>query len=162
MIVLPRLRLLSGTIAYRPARIPPFICGARLARWSEGDSGVFKVALLYRRNNPVLTFKTFAFFEEIDCLPGCARYLAAGGNISIGALKSSQLVTHRYDCVAGNVSQFERCTAEIRGALNHLGKCDRFVRKIGMSRQASRLSRPAAASIPGRANRAASAHHRSG
>jgi hypothetical protein len=25
MIVLPGLRLLSGTIAYRPARIPPFI-----------------------------------------------------------------------------------------------------------------------------------------
>ena len=103
MIVLPGLRLLSGTIAYQPARIPPFICGARLARWSEGDSGVFRVALLYRRNNPVLTFKTFAFFEEIDRLPGCARDLAADGNVSIGALKSSQLVTHRYDCVAGSV-----------------------------------------------------------
>src|SRR5258707_8940038 len=85
MIVLPRLRLLSGTIAYRPARIPPFICGARLARWSEGDSGVFKVALLCRRNNPVLTFKTFAFFEEIDCLPGCARYLAADGHVPSGS-----------------------------------------------------------------------------
>jgi hypothetical protein len=66
---------------------------------------VFKVALLYRRNNPRLTFKTSAFFEEIDCLPGYAPDLAADGNVSIGALKSSQLVTRRYDCVAGNVSE---------------------------------------------------------
>ena len=119
MIVLLRLRLLSGTIAYRPARIPPFICGARLAGWSEGDSGVFKVALLYRRNNPVLTFKTFAFFEEIDCLPGCARDLAADGNISIVALKSSELVTHRYDCVAGNVLSLSDVLLRLEGTVVH-------------------------------------------
>ena len=94
MTVLPRLRLLSGTIACRLAGIPPFLAEPDSRGGRKAIPGVFKLALLYRRNNPVLTFKTFAFFEEIDCLPGCARDLAADGNVSIGALKSSQLVTH--------------------------------------------------------------------